>query len=109
MQADAGLAGASSPPDAVVCMNNYTAFGALKAIHARGVQVPQQVGLATFDQYPLAPYTSPPLTSLNIDTFELGVAAATMLMQRIHGMEHKCENRLMLPQLTIRESTRRKR
>ncbi|MBD0380000.1 LacI family DNA-binding transcriptional regulator [Paenibacillus sedimenti] len=97
-----------TPPNAVVCINNYTAFGALKAIHEHKLKVPDEIGIVTFDQFPLAAYTSPPLTSLNIDTFELGVTAATMLMQRIHGMERSWETKRMQPQLIIRESTRRK-
>ncbi|MFD0697318.1 LacI family DNA-binding transcriptional regulator [Paenibacillus sp. GCM10027628] len=97
-----------TPPNAVVCINNYTAFGAMKAIHEHKLKVPDEIGIVTFDQFPLAAYTAPPLTSLNIDTFELGVTAATMLMQRIHGMERSWETKRLQPQLTIRESSRRK-
>jgi hypothetical protein len=61
-----------TPPNAVVCINNYSAFGALKAIHEYKWKIPEEIGIVTFDQYPLAAYTTPPLTSLNIDTFKLG-------------------------------------
>ncbi|MEW9699754.1 LacI family DNA-binding transcriptional regulator [Paenibacillus sp. SI8] len=97
-----------TPPNGIVCMNNYSAYGALKAIHEHKLKVPDEIGVVTFDQYPLAAYTTPPLTSINIDTFELGVTASTMLMQRIHGLENSWETKRMKPQLTIRESTRRK-
>ncbi|MGG1555916.1 LacI family DNA-binding transcriptional regulator [Paenibacillus ferrarius] len=94
-------------PDAVVCINNYTAFGVLKAIREHGLSIPDQIGIATFDNYPLAPYTTPPLTSLDLDTFELGVTAGTMLTQRIADPHKTIETRLIEPSLIIRESTQR--
>lgn len=93
------------PPDAVVCMNNYVAFGALKAAQQAGVQVPGRFGIATFDDYPFSPYTSPPLTSLRIDTFELGAAAARLLMERIDHPEGEPRSRLLQPEMIVREST----
>ncbi|PWW05668.1 LacI family transcriptional regulator [Paenibacillus cellulosilyticus] len=98
---------AEEQPDAVICMNNYTAFGALAAAHAAGVSIPTQLGIATFDDYPLAPYTNPPLTCLKMDTFELGVQAAQMLMTRISEPALSAEQRLIPAALITRASTDR--
>lgn len=95
----------SERPDAVICMNNYTAFGALEAARSAGVSVPGDLGIAAFDNYPLAPYTNPPLTCLNMDTFELGVQAAEMLMTRISDPSAPAEHRLLPATLIAREST----
>ncbi|MNI50369.1 HTH-type transcriptional repressor CytR [compost metagenome] len=70
-------------PDAIICMNNYVAFGALRRLQEEGISVPKDMGIVTFDNEPLAPYTSPPLTSLHMDTFELGVKSAEALMDSI--------------------------
>ncbi|MNI44016.1 putative HTH-type transcriptional repressor ExuR [compost metagenome] len=94
-----------TPPDAVVCINNYTAYGVLQAIREHGLTIPADIGLATFDNYPLAPYTSPPLTCLHLDTFELGVMAGTMLTQRIAMPDKPVETQLIEPSLIVREST----
>lgn len=59
-------------PDALVCMNNFVAFGALKRLKEKGISVPQEIGIVTFDNEPLAPYTTPALTCLHMDTFGLG-------------------------------------
>ncbi|MBD3918682.1 LacI family DNA-binding transcriptional regulator [Paenibacillus sp. PR3] len=96
---------AEEQPDAVICMNNYTAFGALEAARAAGVSLPSQLGIATFDDYPLAPYTNPPLTCLKMDTFELGVQAAHMLMTRISQPSAAAEQRLIPAALITRAST----
>jgi Transcriptional regulators len=96
---------AEEQPDAVICMNNYTAFGALEAARAAGISLPSQLGIATFDDYPLAPYTYPPLTCLQMDTFELGVQAAHMLMTRISEPSAAAEQRLIPAALITRAST----
>jgi DNA-binding LacI/PurR family transcriptional regulator len=94
-----------SPPDAVICINNYTAFGVLKSIREQNLAIPDDIGIVTFDNYPLAPYTSPPLTCLHLDTFELGVTAGTMLTERIAQTDKPVESRLIEPTLIIRESS----
>ncbi|MBT2291891.1 LacI family DNA-binding transcriptional regulator [Paenibacillus albidus] len=98
----------SDRPDAIVCMTNYTAFGALQAARELGINVPAQLGIAAFDEYPLSRYTTPPLTSLNIDTFKLGVSSGHLLMERISGGSRLPSRHLLLePELILRESTTR--
>lgn len=100
-------------PDAVICMNNYVAFGALRCLKDHGISVPGGIGIATFDNEPLAPYTSPPLTSLHMDTFGLGVKAAELLMDRIQDCEldaaqekgTKGRQIWIEPELIVRESS----
>ncbi|MBW4082315.1 LacI family DNA-binding transcriptional regulator [Paenibacillus sp. S150] len=92
-------------PDSVVCMTNYLAFGVLKAARELGIAVPGQLGVAAFDEYPLSRYTTPPLTSLNIDTFRLGVTSGQWLMGHIQGSRTAAQQQLLEPELIVREST----
>ena len=86
--------------------DNLTAFGALKALKAAGYQVPKQVGIAVFDNYPLAAYTDPPLTAVHVDTAMLGEETARLLFQRIE--RHVTNRQTMLgTSLIIRESSTR--
>lgn len=94
-------------PDSVVCMNSYVAFGVLQAAKALGIDVPSELGIAAFDEYPLSRYTTPPLTSLNIDTFKLGVSSGQLLMERIRGNDAPHKHLLLEPELIPRESTMR--
>ncbi|MFD2670872.1 LacI family DNA-binding transcriptional regulator [Marinicrinis sediminis] len=95
-------------PDAFICMNNNVAFGALQTIVAAGIKVPEEMGIATFDNYPLAPYTTPPLTCLNTDTFQLGIDAGQMLMSQLHQQKSVAapHQSFISPVLIERESTR---
>jgi DNA-binding LacI/PurR family transcriptional regulator len=94
-------------PDSVVCMNSYVAFGVLQAAKALGIDVPSELGIAAFDEYPLSRYTTPPLTSLNIDTFKLGVSSGQLLMERIRGNDAPHKHLQLEPELIPRESTMR--
>ena len=96
----------ANPPDAFLCNDNLTAFGALKALKEAGWKVPAQIGIAVFDNYPLAAYTDPPLTAVNVDTAMLGEETARLLFQRIE--RHVTNRQTMLCTTLIeRESTRR--
>ena len=96
-----------SPPDSVICVNNFVAFGALKAAMDRGIRVPEQLGIVTFDNYPLAPYTTPALTALDIDTFSLGALATNVLFGKIGQVEPQSSFQTIKPELIVRQSTRR--
>lgn len=105
-QAALSAVGGSTPPDAFLCNDNLTAFGALRALKAAGYQIPNQIGLVTFDNDPLAPYTDPPLTAVNVDTAMLGEETARLLFQHIR---HHAANRqtLLCTSLIERESSHR--
>lgn len=106
-QAALELLQSEEQPDSVVCMNSYVAFGVLQAAKSLGINVPSQLGIAAFDDYPLSRYTTPPLTSLNIDTFKLGLSSGQLLMERIKGNDMSSKHLLLEPELIARESTAR--
>ena len=94
-------------PDAFVCNDNLAAFGLLKACKELHLSIPQEIGIVTFDNYPLAEYMDPPLTIVDIDTAMLGEQTAQLLFRRI---ENKVGNQqiMLSTDLVIRASTERK-
>jgi len=93
--------------DALLCVNNYVAAGALRYCRRSGKRVPEDVAIATFDDYPLAAFLTPPLTAIGIDTFEIGHTAAELLLSLIESGEREASPRLLAPQLIVRESTQK--
>ncbi|MBO2517928.1 MAG: hypothetical protein CW338_11785 [Clostridiales bacterium] len=93
-------------PDAFVCNDNLAAFGLLKACRELNISVPGQVGIVTFDNYPLAEYMDPPLTIVDIDTAMLGEQAARLLFQRIENRSGS-QQIMLSTSLIIRASTDR--
>ncbi|WP_128378783.1 LacI family DNA-binding transcriptional regulator [Streptomyces cavernae] len=73
------------PPEAVFAADNLMALGALDAIRARGMRVPDDIALAAFDDIPWFVHTDPPITAIAQPTGELGRAAVRALVDRIEG------------------------
>ena len=96
----------SSPPTALITANNQMTLGALLTISEMGLDVPGDVSVVGFDDPEWAPLTGPPLTTVAQPTYEMGVKAARMLLDRIET-ELGAESRKLLlePWLVVREST----
>ncbi|MFJ1650145.1 LacI family DNA-binding transcriptional regulator [Streptomyces sp. NPDC088337] len=80
-----GFLGLPEPPEAVFAADNLMALGALDAIRAREMRVPDDIALAAFDDVPWFPHTDPPITAIAQPTGELGRAAVRALVDRMAG------------------------
>lgn len=60
---------------AVMCSNDLTAIGVLRALALEGVQVPKDMSVIGFDNIHLTEYVSPPLTSIQLSREALSRAA----------------------------------
>ena len=92
------------PPTAVFCYNDMTAIGALKAIRARCLKVPDDVSLVGFDDLPLALYMDPPLTTVGQPKNEMGRLAMQVLLKLMAGEEAE-QNIRLSGELIVRQST----
>ncbi|MGW2178294.1 LacI family DNA-binding transcriptional regulator [Streptomyces sp. NPDC001732] len=73
------------PPEVVFAADNLMALGALDAIRAAGLRVPQDIGLAAFDDIPWFVHTDPPITAIAQPTGDLGRAAVRALVDIVDG------------------------
>ncbi|GAA2815013.1 LacI family DNA-binding transcriptional regulator [Kribbella solani] len=71
------------PPDALLIANSAMAVGVLQALRERGVRTGRDLGLVTFDDAPWAELVDPPLSVVAQPAYELGTAAARLLLARI--------------------------
>jgi DNA-binding LacI/PurR family transcriptional regulator len=72
-------------PTAVVLCSDYLAVGAYRAAREMGLAIPGDVSLVSFDDFPLAQYLDPPLTTFRQPLLEMGEIAAAKLMGLITG------------------------
>jgi len=91
-------------PTAIYAMNDVMAFGAMTAIHERGLRVPEDIAVVGFDDIRLARYTAPPLTTVFEPETEHGYAAGELLMHLINGDPIENTHIRLNTQLVIRES-----
>ncbi|OHB54541.1 MAG: LacI family transcriptional regulator [Planctomycetes bacterium RBG_13_44_8b] len=93
-------------PEAVFAVNDPVALGAYKEIKRNGLRIPQDVALIGFGNITLSYYLDPPLTTVSQFPYELGRAAAGMLLRRIEnpGREMTPAIEVIKTELILRKS-----
>jgi DNA-binding LacI/PurR family transcriptional regulator len=92
-------------PTAVICANNYLAYGVLRAFQWEKVSVPEDMSLITFDDYPFAQFLNPALTTVSIDVYEMGIQAAKLLLSKIRKPNIQIQTFTTVANLVERAST----
>jgi DNA-binding LacI/PurR family transcriptional regulator len=92
-------------PTAVYTVSDKTAFGALEAIKDAGLRVPDDISLVGFDDVADSAHTVPPLTTVHVPKYEMGVLAMQRLFTLIETGK-RTPLRIRVPtSLTVRRST----
>jgi LacI family transcriptional regulator len=89
---------------AVFAANDQSAYGAMLALHRRGLKVPEDVSVVGFDDLPQSAFTIPPLTTVHRSIDEVGHGAAEAMIDMIEGRQPVIK--ASSATLAIRESTR---
>ena len=71
--------------DAVVCVSDLSAFGALTECQRRGWPVPQRIAVAGFGDFEVAKNCHPRLTTVAVDCVAIGRAAGELLLRAIEA------------------------
>ncbi len=92
---------------AIVAGNDLLALGVYGALAAHKLRCPQDVSVTGFNDMPFVDKLTPPLTTVRIQHYEMGVRAGNALLERIkepagRGVDIKLE-----PSLVVRGSTAR--
>jgi DNA-binding LacI/PurR family transcriptional regulator len=73
----------SPPPSAIICANDLIAIGVMKAATDLGIRIPEELSVIGFDDIEISEYLSPPLTTVNVPAYEMGLKAAVKLINQI--------------------------
>lgn len=66
--------------DAVMCVSDLSAFGALSACQRSGLRVPEDIAIAGFGAYDIAAHANPAITTIDVGAREIGTQAAALLV-----------------------------
>lgn len=77
-------------PEAYVVANDSMAIGVLRALHEKGIKVPEDLSIISINDIPTSKFSIPPLTTVKIHTEFMGMIAVRTLKERI-------ENKRKLP------------
>jgi LacI family transcriptional regulator len=101
------LLASPNPPDAILCVNDETAFGVLHAVHEQGRVIGVDIAVAGFDGVQDSLHTVPPLTTLDIPVAEIAQHLVSLLVQNLGNKRVQPQEIVVEPELLIRASTGR--
>jgi LacI family transcriptional regulator len=92
-------------PTAIAASNDLIALGCYDVLLERAIECPAEMSITGFNDMPFADRFQPPLTTIRIRPYEVGAAAAELMLEALqHPGSHPRQVQLE-PQLVIREST----
>jgi LacI family transcriptional regulator len=95
------------PFTALFCYNDNFAIGAIRAIQAVGLRVPEDISVVGFDDIVGAAYGNPPLTTVRQPLRSMGEIAAKTLLGRIENGDAYIPEIAVKPEFVVRQSTAR--
>ncbi len=97
-----------SMPDteAVICVSDLSAFGALTECQRRGIAVPDRIAVAGFGDYEIASICVPSLTTIDPHPHRIGTETAALIVNALQGRITAPVVEQITPALLIRDSAR---
>jgi LacI family transcriptional regulator len=95
-----------NPPDAIFCITDLVALGAMNYLKSSGYQIPDQVGLMGFSNWMLSEFTTPTLSSVDQFGYTMGSKATEMLIELLKHQDLGENELVKLPtELVVRKSS----
>lgn len=100
----------SPKPTAIFGANNFIMLGIIKALGELQLDVPKDVSVVGFDDFPKAMLVKPFFTAIVQPAYEMGRAATELLLNRISGdLSEECQDLILPTELFEGESCGRSR
>ncbi len=94
----------ADPPEAVFCITDRIALGAIRELQSRGLKVPDDLAVVGFNDIPEAACCTPPLTTVAAPARELGAESFHRLFLLINGSPLPEPGEPLPTRLIVRES-----
>lgn len=99
------LLGLAEPPDAIVASNDEMALAVLHVAHRRGLAVPRDLAVVSFDDTPGVRLSVPPLTAVRQPIAAMAARASDLLIDVAGGQTPPPEDYVVPYELVVRAST----
>ena len=99
------LLDAGAGATAIVAGNDLMALGCYDVLAARGIGCPEEMSVVGFNDMPFCERFNPPLTTIGIPHYDIGAAAAALLLERLLGSEGEARHVVLPPTLVVRGSS----
>lgn len=98
------IAAMSPRPTAILAYDDMVAVGVIRAVHAAGLRVPEDISVVGFDDVEVAAFVEPPLTTVRQAMPELGSLAVDIIFGQIDGTK-VAQGPLLRGELIVRHSS----
>ncbi|KAA9029947.1 LacI family DNA-binding transcriptional regulator [Niallia endozanthoxylica] len=106
-QAISELLSLKETPTALVVVDDLMAFGIINTLEKMGLRVPDDISIVGFNNLLLSEISQPPLTTVNINIFDLGYHAAKNLIEIINNPDEPAKRIIVPYQMTVRGSCKK--
>lgn len=98
-------------PDALITASDRITIGAMAILKKKNIQIPAQIAIVGYSNFSAPEVFQPELTTVKQPAFEIGKAAAELLIKLIETkrLPSKFEKRILPVELNIRESSLRQK
>ena len=93
------------PPTAIFGANDLIALGAIRLAREIGLAVPRDLSVVGFNDIPQSQLFDPPLTTVHVPQEEMGLLAASLLVNHLEGRRIERRQVVLETQLVVRGST----
>ena len=90
--------------DAIFTINDSVAMGVMKYAHMNNILIPNDIGIAGYDDIEQAAMLPVPLTTVHQKKFEIGQIVAKILIDEINNSQISKQTIILQPELIIRKS-----
>jgi LacI family transcriptional regulator len=97
----------TNPPDGLFCANDDTAISAIQVAKKLNFRIPEDLAVVGFSNSPASTIIEPPLTTVDDHAFEMGQAAARLVIRQIENRDENVTSEIITVKndLIIRDST----
>lgn len=92
--------------DAIVCFTDIHAASLIRALHERGIKVPDDLAITGFDDFEIASQFIPSLTTVSQPFYDMAVDATRLLVDQLQGRLSSCRKMFLQHKIIRRETTR---
>ena len=97
-----------NPPDGILTISDRIGFATLHALKQRGIKIPEDIAMVSFNNEPFCNYFTPSVSSVSQPIQEMGKEAVNLLLKQIKNESPIPETIMLKTQLVVRESSMRK-
>lgn len=94
------------PPTAIVIADDMMSLGVINMLGEFGLDCPEDVSITSFNNLYLSEITRPPLTTVDIQIYMLGVQAAKCLIEKVKNKDEPAKRVIVPYEIKYRNSTK---